>query len=192
MSAFSLSPGSKRGIQLIQQIPASKLIKISESILSNLPSTKIPSALEKDPSISNESNLSNAEFTLAVKTLISLWKQVVFHAMKPGDFQNELEGLEFNQGCIDSLVQFWTSNGEATLSRLRSRSCSGVPEFKELNWGIAIERANTFEPKKREVKAMIAIDTSDGKKFTKLNFEQLQKLHYDLQTVQNRMDSITR
>ena len=51
---------------------------------------------------------------------------------------------------------------------------------------------STFEPKKREVKAMIAIDTSDGKKFTKLSFDELQKLHYDLQAVQNRLDSITK
>uniref|UniRef100_A0AC34QQV9 COMM domain-containing protein 10 n=1 Tax=Panagrolaimus sp. JU765 TaxID=591449 RepID=A0AC34QQV9_9BILA len=187
MSLIVLPPGSKHGIQSINKIPSSSLKKMSEKILQLLPSTK-----SSDFSFFEDSNLTKAEFSLAINVLIGLWKQVAYHSLKPTKLIRELEAVELSQEVIEVFVNVWQQNSDQVLGRLRTLSRSGIPEFEKLNWGISIERATTFEPKKRQVRAMLEIDTSQGKKYAKLSFDELQKLHFQLQEIQKRIDSITK
>uniref|UniRef100_A0AC34FGS2 COMM domain-containing protein n=1 Tax=Panagrolaimus sp. ES5 TaxID=591445 RepID=A0AC34FGS2_9BILA len=194
MSKISLPSGSTHSLQIISKLPQNYLIELSKKILDALPNIRINELLPDSfiQKISKECQITKAELNLAITTLVTLWKQATFNAIKADTFKTELLQLSLAEEKVECLSKVWKDSSEKTLNRLRDISHSSIPELQNVNWSILLERATCYEPKKREVQALLQLETDDGKKYTKLNFEELQKLHYTLQTVQKKLDTITK
>uniref|UniRef100_A0AC35FBA8 COMM domain-containing protein n=1 Tax=Panagrolaimus sp. PS1159 TaxID=55785 RepID=A0AC35FBA8_9BILA len=194
MSKIILPPGSTHGLQIINKLSENYLTDLSTKILDALPIIRInelfpDSIIQK---ISAETQITKAELNFAIKILIALWKQTTFSSIKAETFKSELTQLSLNEETIECLLKIWKNSSERVLNSLRNISHSGIPELEGINWSILLERATCYEPKKRELRALLQLETDQGKKYTKMTENDLQKLHYTLQTIQKKLDTITK
>uniref|UniRef100_A0A7E4V0X7 COMM domain-containing protein n=1 Tax=Panagrellus redivivus TaxID=6233 RepID=A0A7E4V0X7_PANRE len=193
-TSIKLPLGSSHAIKLFgdEKLDYDFVKTASKRCLESLP-TNFSDDLFNDSELAAFSDhyaIPKPELTLVISMLKALWKQVVFHALKKDAFAAELARLNFTEAKIEALGTIWAENGEETLKRLRNISHSGTPRLNGVNWFIGIERATSYTSAKRDLRALLRLDTSDGDKFQKLGYEELVKLHYQLQTVQDKMDSL--
>ncbi|KAH7694248.1 COMM domain-containing protein 10-like protein [Aphelenchoides avenae] len=193
MTTLQLPAGSQKSIELLCMLERKVLARLSKRILDviHLSNAQSPLSVDEKAQLMSVMNVqSSAEVSLMISVASELWRQIAYHQMKRADLTEELAAVGFSENSAQILADVWEELGADVSSRLRSLSRSGVPELKDVNWTLQLERASRFEGPKREPVVQVQLVTDQGNKYAKLDFDQLKTLHYTLQTVQDRLDEL--
>ncbi|KAH7722425.1 Jmjc domain protein [Aphelenchoides avenae] len=190
MTTLQLPAGSQKSIELLCMLERKVLARLSKRILDviHLSNAQSPLSVDEKAQLMSVMNVqSSAEVSLMISVASELWRQIAYHQMKRADLTEELAAVGFSENSAQILADVWEELGADVSSRLRSLSRSGVPELKDVNWTLQLERASRFEGPKREPAVQVQLVTDQGNKYTKLDFDQLKTLHYTLQTIRGAM-----
>ncbi|KHN74104.1 COMM domain-containing protein 10 [Toxocara canis] len=188
MSILKLSLGSKRAIQLLNDLDRRKFKQLSNRVLDAMPIEDAHSLFtdEERKKLVTAFALHNlTDLNQLISVCIELWREIAYHQLKLERLKTNLEQLGFVSDLTDVIVQVWSERGTAVSDRLRGHS-----QLLDVNWTLRMDIAKRDCPKVRKPKVILELVTDQGPKLVEMSRAELIELFNNLQHVQKRIDSL--
>lgn len=194
-SWITVTPCLQQGLKIASRIDCGKFRLLVNRICQNLQSLSNTKAFSEEEEekllISLELNKEELTFLLDAVTLI--YKQAVFHIIKPTALESVLrDTFNLDNDRTFIFVNSWINYGKGIVESFRKRSIFPT-QIKDINWCLNIQSSSSTISNDASPMALFQLDfmgDRDSKLTIEFDKKSLTDLYANLEKIQSQLDAL--
>lgn len=191
---FQATPSLKKAAALINNLENGKFARVLSRVVQklHLKNAKVFTS-EEEEKLQGALQLDPKELELVINTTTFILQQAAYHLAKPSLLKSQLAAIGLAEEKIQVLIQGWSSQGKATVEKLRS-STFYPKQLEEVNWRQNLTMAQTGRSKLKQPNALFEFVIKEGEEREKVQVEftheELYAFYSKLESIQDQLDSL--
>ncbi|KAF2078277.1 hypothetical protein CYY_000467 [Polysphondylium violaceum] len=155
---------------------------------------------QEEEMLENLLDLSGSEFKAMIQCCSFIFEQTAYYSLSSTNLFNQLENTQLDSEKCKSIQNVWEENYSDVLDFLRTKSISPL-ELDDVGWRLHYQMSSSTT-NKRQASAIFEFsfksdnnnnndDENNDKMILEFNKEQLTNFFYKLETIQEKLDTLS-
>ncbi|XP_075788089.1 COMM domain-containing protein 10 isoform X3 [Pelodiscus sinensis] len=114
---------------------------------------------EEEEKLQAAFSMEKQDLHLVLETISFILEQAVYHNLKPGILQQQLESIHLDQDKAEAFVSAWTAAGQDTIEKFRQRILA-PQKLETIGWQLNLQMAQSTQAKLKSPQAVLELGMS--------------------------------
>ncbi|XP_022613505.1 COMM domain-containing protein 10 [Seriola lalandi dorsalis] len=187
----------KEAVTFINAIDVNKFSRLISRIIQKLHLKRERTfSEEEEQKLQAALSLDKQALNLVLETAAFILEQAVYHNVKPGSLQQQLEMVHLNPDKAEVFSQTWATAGPELVEKLK-HNIFAPNKLEYVGWQLNLQMAQSSQARLKSPSAVLQLglhnEESEAQEnvFVEFNHQELLEFYNKLEVVQGQLDSLT-